>query len=129
MRNGMILGVLGLSLMAAAPTGLRAADAPVETKEDEGEVKVKMEDCPKAVQETLKKEAGSGTIKEIVRETEKGKLIYSADVVIDSKPYEINIAEDGTLISKEIDTEDDTKDGQKGDKKGEHKDDDKDEKK
>ena len=118
MRNKLWVAVLALGLAGALPPVLRAADV-TEAKQDQDEVKVKLEDCPQTVQDTLKKEAGSGTIKAIVKENENGKTIYSADVVIDGKTHEINVAEDGKLISNDIEKEK----GDKDDKEetGEHK--------
>lgn len=81
MRNGMFVAVLGLSLAGAMPLALQAADAPTAQK-DQGEVKVELKDCPQAVQDTIKKEAGSGTITEVTKDTEDGKLVYSAEVKI-----------------------------------------------
>lgn len=40
-------------------------------------------------------------------ETEHGESIYSADVTIDAHPYDVKIAPDSMLISKELDTDND----------------------
>lgn len=74
-------------------------------KEDEQEVKIKFADAPAAVQKTLQREAFGATIAEVDQETEGGKTIYEADVKIDGRNYEIKVAADGTLLSKEIDEE------------------------
>lgn len=78
-----------------------AAAAEEKDGDDENEVKVQLKDCPEAVQKTIKKEAGSGKIREIEKEQEGGKTVYEAEVVIDSKEYEITVAEDGKLLEKE----------------------------
>lgn len=79
-----------------------------EREEDEQEeVKVKLSDCPAAVQKTLKREANGASIETVDKETEDGKTLYEVDVKIDGKNYEINVAENGTLISKALDEEED----------------------
>ncbi len=75
--------------------------------EDEEEEEVKLSDCPAAVQKTLKREAHGAKIKEVEKETEDGKAIYEAEVKIDGKEYEIEVAQDGTLICKSLDEDDD----------------------
>lgn len=78
-----------------------------EDKDDGSEVKVKLEDCPKAVQATIKREVGSGELLGVCKETERGKTVYEAEARIDGKLYDIEVAEDGTLICKELDDDED----------------------
>src|SRR5438128_502478 len=80
-----------MAALVACQAGAKG-HAKQEKNADEGEVKVTMAECPPAVQETLKASSAGGTIKEIVKEEEGGKLIYSADAVIGGKTYEINVA-------------------------------------
>lgn len=77
-----------------------------DEEEEEKEEKLKLSDCPEAVQKTLKREANSATIDAVDKETEDGKTVYETDVKIDGKNYEIKVAADGTLISKTLDDED-----------------------
>jgi hypothetical protein len=107
---------LPVSAVETAPATTKKAD-----KDEEHEVKVKLEDCPKAVQETIKKEAGTGTIEEIEKETEGGKVVYSAEVKIDGKEYDIKVGEDGKLISKEAEDDDDDDDKEEKSEKKEMK--------
>jgi uncharacterized membrane protein YkoI len=87
----------------------------------EQEQQVTLEQLPAAVKATLTSEAGSGTIDEIVKVTEGDKVIYEADVLKDGKKYEVQIAEDGTLIKSAVDDEEEAdKDDDSG--KGEDKD-------
>ena len=99
-------GLITMQACATAPTMAKA-----EMAKEADEVKVKLEDCPKAVQETLKKEIGDGKIEDIAMEKEDGKVIYEADAEIGGKDYEIKVSADGRLISKKLEEE-----------KGEHKD-------
>jgi hypothetical protein len=83
-------------------------------KKEGPEVKVKLEDCPKPVQDTLTKEAQGSQITVIDKEEENGKVTYETDVVINGKNYEIKVAPDGTLIGKKLDDErEEKKEGEK----------------
>ena len=117
-RRSILVALLTVGLLGATTALLRAAD-----EEDEGkEVKVKLKDCPKPVQKTLKEQAkGAKLPKEVDKQTRKdGTVVYEADVVIDGKNYEIVVAEDGKLISKKLDKEEDEKKGKE--EKGKEKD-------
>ncbi len=76
------------------------------------EVKVKLAECPLAVQKTLQREAAGAKIDEVAKEVEDGETTFEADVTIDGKEYEITVAEDGTLLEKSLEEEDEE---QKGD--------------
>ena|SRR5687767_11772102 len=93
------------------------------------EVKVKFKDCPKAVQDTLTKAASpDGVIKEIEKETRKdGRVVYEAEVKIADKLWEIAIAYDGTLLSKELEDDDEDEDDDDDDDEDDDDDDDEDE--
>lgn len=118
MSNKLLLGCLSLVMIGALPVIVSAADAPATTQE-QPDVKVKLEDCPKPVQDTIKQAVGQGTIKAIEKENEDGKQVYGVDAVIDGKPYEIKVAPDGKLLSKKIDDDHDEKDD-KDDNHGKH---------
>ncbi len=109
--GNLFAAAFGLSLF----TGVVLADSK--------ETPIKLADCPAAVQKTLTDAAEGGTIVSIDKEEEDNKVTYEADVTIKGKPYEIKVAADGKLISKEIDKDDDH-----DDKKDEKKEDKKDEK-
>lgn len=74
-------------------------------EEEETETPVRMTDLPKRVLKTLKREARGGEIEEIEKETEGDKVVYEAEVEFGEKEYEIEIAEDGTLLSKVLEEE------------------------
>ncbi len=113
---GMSLGLL------SAGTHWVAAE-----EKDDSEQTVKIDQLPAAVKATLMKEADGGKIKEVEKDVENGKTTYEADVVIKGQEWEVKIAEDGKLISKQKDDEDDAKEGGENHKeKGEHKGHDKD---
>ena len=56
---------------------------------------------------TLKRESRGGEIEEIEKEIEDGKAVYEAEVEFGDMEYEIEIAEDGTLLSKVLEEDDD----------------------
>ena len=80
------------------------------------------------VKATLTKEANGAKIETVDKETDDGKTIYEADVMINGKNYEIKVSADGTLLSKKLDQEDEGHEKAEA-KKGEKEDDEKDEKK
>ena len=77
---------------------------------DGKEEKVKLADCPEAVQKTINDNANGGKIVEIEKETSKdGTVTYEAEVKkADGTEIEIVVAADGKLIK--IETEDDEED-------------------
>lgn len=84
----------------------------------EKEEKVTLDQCPAAVQKAI--QAQGGTVNEIEKETENGKVIYEAEITKDGKTYDVEIAENGTVIATEIDEED----GDDADQAGDIEDDD-----
>lgn len=114
--------IIAVSVLAGLPAvslvQRSLADDKPATREakEEKDVKLAVADCPKAVQDGLKAQAGAGKIGDISKEDEDGKTTYEADVVIDGKEYEIKLAADGSLISKKLEDAEDEKD-QKDEKK------------
>lgn len=85
------------SMCVVLLVGLMAIAVNADGGSDEA---IKLTDCPKAVQKTLKRESRGGKIVEIEKEEEDGKTTHEAEVMIDGKEYEVEIAECGTLLSK-----------------------------
>lgn len=102
-----------VSVLAAVLAFALALPAIVYGKEE----KVKLADCPEAVQKTIKAQANGGTIVEIEKETKKdGTVVYEAEIKKDGKEIEVEVAADGTLIEvEEEDDDDDDKDDDKED--------------
>jgi len=73
-----------------------------EEREKENEEKVTLAQLPSAVRATLKRESAGGTLGEITKETEEGKVIYEAEVTLDGEEYEVEIAGNGKLIKKAL---------------------------
>jgi uncharacterized membrane protein YkoI len=92
-------------LLSVCLVGL-AAGAGFAGGGDEPEAKIKLADCPAAVQETLKREAFGGKLDDIEKETENGRVSYEADVKIDGHNYEIVVDDKGMLVHKLLDEDD-----------------------
>jgi uncharacterized membrane protein YkoI len=56
---------------------------------------------------TILAEAKGRTIDEIEMETEDGRTIYEAEVIMDGQETDIKVAADGTLLGKEVESEGD----------------------
>ncbi|MCG3197782.1 MAG: PepSY domain-containing protein [Candidatus Omnitrophica bacterium] len=108
---------LSLCMCAFPPIACMAAE--------EEEVAVTLDQLPAAVKQTIEKETAGGTITELVKEIEDGKTIYEAEFTKDGKAFEVEVAEDGTLLAKEAgDEEDEDEEGddeEEGDEEGEFK--------
>jgi hypothetical protein len=93
--------------------GSGCASHHAKEKEEGDEVKMKFADVPAPVQKTLTDAAGGAKIDSVDKETDKGQVVYETDVKIGGKTYEIRVAPDGKLISKNEEKEEDEKDEKK----------------
>lgn len=109
-----IKGIIGGLLALVVGVSFLGMSALAGGKEE----KVKLKDCPTAVQKTIKDNAKGGKIVEIEKETSKdGTVLYEAEVkTSDGKEREIVVRADGTLV--EIEEEDDDDDDEDDDKDG-----------
>jgi hypothetical protein len=94
-RHPMIAASVLVSLVALS--GCASHGGHHEDKE----VPVAMNDVPAAVRATLERESAGGKVTEVEKEVKKGKTVYSADLVVNGVAWDITVAEDGTVISKE----------------------------
>ena len=114
MKRVIVGSVLALAVAGVVSmTGCAATHGHAKGKGLESEVKITLADCPHAVSRTLKAEVRDGQIKEVSRESEDGKAVYSADATIEGKDYEIKVLADGTLLSKELDVDNEKSEGDK----------------
>lgn len=79
---------------------------------------ISLNDVPKPVRETILKQAKGGKVEEIEKETEDGKTIYDADIVIDGKKFELKVGENGKLLSKQAEEDDKNADEDEKDDEG-----------
>jgi uncharacterized membrane protein YkoI len=80
-----------------------------DDEEEEDEELVSLDQVPQAVKATIAKEAGGAEIREIEKETEEGRTIYSVEVVVNGQEVDLEIAPDGTFLGREAEDEDDDK--------------------
>jgi len=81
-----------------------------DDEDDDDDEHLSLDQLPDAVAKTIREAAGGAPIREIERETKGSSTIYEAEIVIDGKEIEIEVAPDGTLLGKEADDEDDDDD-------------------
>jgi len=108
-KVGLVAGTVVLVL------ALPALAEGKEGKEGKKKEEIKLADCPAAVQQTIKDNAGGGEILEVEKATKKdGTVVYEAEVKkADGKKVDIKVAADGKLIEVEADDEADHHDDDK----------------
>ena len=121
MKVGLVAGTVVLAL------ALPALAEGKEGKEGKKKEEIKLTDCPAAVQQTVKDNAGGGEILEVEKSTKKdGAVVYEAEVKqADGKKIDIKVKADGKLIEVEAD-EGDHQDNDKNDNNDNENDNDKD---
>ena len=81
---------------------------------------VPVADVPAAVKATAQRVVPGIVLTKAEKETKCGKVVYEVEGKGDNKEYEIEVAEDGTLIKAKLERhghdKDASKDGKKGDK-------------
>ena len=105
-RPGLTLASAAALTAAALALGCAATDRD----DSDSEVPVTIDQLPPDARAALEREAAGAAITEIDRETAGGRTIYSADVLRGGEKWEIEIAEDGTVLSNAPDREDDGED-------------------
>ena len=80
---------------------------------EEKEEKIKLKDCPAAVQKTIEQQAGDGKILEVEKETgSDGTVTYEAEIKrSNGSVFEVEVAADGKLIEVEEEDDEDDDDG------------------
>ena len=110
-KVGLVAGTVVLVL------ALPALAEGKEGKEGKKKEEIKLADCPAAVQQTIKDNAGGGEILEVEKATKKdGTVVYEVEVKkADGKKVDIEVAADGKLIEVEADDEGDHQDNDEKD--------------
>lgn len=78
------------------------------------EVKVTLEEVPPAVKATILREAGGGAIIELERVTEQGKTQYEAEIKLNGRVIDLEVAPDGTVLKRVIEDEEDEEGEEEG---------------
>lgn len=95
-----------IAIIALAAASLTLT-TQVHAEEEQGEVKTPFDQVPANVRDTLTQQANGAKIDSVDKETDNGKLVYEADVILNGKNWEIKVGEDGKVVSKKLDTEED----------------------
>ena len=112
--GALVLVVLGIGIV-----GITAVLADEE---------VSLEQVPAAVRAAIEKHAGQGEIVKIERETEDGRVVYEAEVIVNGKEVEFQVSATGEYLGAEAEDEDKDKDeDEDGDEDGDEDEDDDDE--
>ena len=89
------LAVVGLLACSMASPALAEQGVEIGSKE------VTMEQVPKAVKETILKEAGKNKIEELEEKTLEGnKIVYEAMWMVEGKEIELQVSPDGKVVNK-----------------------------
>jgi len=89
----LALAVIGTSGCAS---GGRSSGEAAEA----GETKVRLDQTPTAVRQTIERELVGGQLEDIAVKKSKGKTIYETDIIRNGHKWEVNVAEDGNIVSK-----------------------------
>lgn len=98
-----------IGVLAAAGLALGVGAVATQKMMDD-DVEVSIDAVPAAVRATILAQAGGNAVDEIEMETENGRTVYEAEVVIDGRKVEIEVAEDGTLLGQDADDDEDAAD-------------------
>jgi len=112
-KQYLVGGVAAIALAVGVPSFVRAIDAgsiraladkeDKDGKKDEKEQKIKIEDVPPAVLKAVKEALPTGKITEAEIDMKDGKKIYSFDVQVGGKEYDVDVSEDGKILKQEED--------------------------
>jgi uncharacterized membrane protein YkoI len=98
---GRSRGSLLFALTAALATGCAGSDRDGPGESDHAE-RVTLEQLPAAARATVQRLLGGGRIEQIDRESEKGRVLYDVEAVVDGKHIEWSIAAaDGAMLGSE----------------------------
>jgi hypothetical protein len=77
----------------------RPKDTSAEAAEA-GEKKIRLEDAPQPVRATIDRELQDAKLEDIAVKQKQGRTVYETDIIRKDGTYEVNIAEDGSVISR-----------------------------
>jgi hypothetical protein len=101
---GLALGICGCAKMHSTnSTDSTRMDksASADQQVDAGEVKVKLEQTPPAVQTTIQRELAAGQLEDISRQSDNGKTVYEVDIFRkEGGKLEVRVADDGSVLSR-----------------------------
>ena len=108
LTTALAIGMCGCAKMqrqtASAEKSEDAKGAQPEARAAEpaesGETKIKLNQAPAAVRQTIERELVGAQLEDIAVKQRQGKTIYETDIIKGGNKWEVNVAEDGTIINK-----------------------------
>ena len=92
MSRSSVALITALSLCAIAPAAFADSDHDM-----------KLDDVPKVVRDTIKREVKTGQITQIEREEQQGRTYFEVEYNVGDKRYELHISEEGKLLLRKPD--------------------------
>jgi len=80
--------------------GCAGMQRPVAEPAEPGEIKVRLEQTPAPVRQTIERELVGAQLEDIAKKEHDGKTIYETDIIRNGHKWEVVIGEDGKIISK-----------------------------
>jgi len=74
--------------------------AEATEKPESGEVKVALDKTPAPVRQTIRQELVGAELEDIAQKTVNGKTVYETDIIKKDGKWEVIVAEDGSIVSK-----------------------------
>jgi hypothetical protein len=96
MKAKWLLAVLTTAAFGCAQDSANRDDNALEP----GEVKVKLEQTPAAVQKTIQAELVGAELEDIAKKEHDGRTVYETDIIKGGKKWEVVVGEDGKILSK-----------------------------
>src|SRR5215510_10857625 len=88
-----------LTLAIATSACIRMNTHNGETAEA-GETKVRLDQTPPAVRQTIERELSGATLEDIALKKQGGRNVYETDIIRDGQKWEVLVGEDGRIIHK-----------------------------
>src|SRR5437879_6347629 len=90
----LAMGICGCAKMQGQSGKETASSA------EPGETKIALKDAPAAVRTTIEHELVGAELEDIARKEKAGKTIYETDIIRNGQKWEVNVGEDGSIVSK-----------------------------
>jgi hypothetical protein len=93
-----VLAVSGCKGMHESDTSREAAKGAEAA--EVGEKKIKLQDAPQPVRATIQRELKDAKLEDIAVKQKQGRTVYETDIIRSDGKYEVNIGDDGSVISR-----------------------------
>src|SRR5439155_8942397 len=76
-----------------------ASNAEASEPAEAGEIKVKLDQTPDLVRQTIQRELAGAELEDIAKKQRDGKTVYETDIIKSGQKWEVIVAEDGSILS------------------------------